>query len=302
MGGSEGIAAAPTYPESIPCPEGSSAPVYGRDDVDASDGARLVLHSWSPPAETKAALLFLGGIGMHGAPYRAVAAGFTSRGIAFAVPDLRGHGDSDGRRGVLPRARVLRRDLDAHYDVLRRRHPDVPVFMGGESMGGLLASEYALERQDRLAGLAVMAPAFQVHPSRLLARQRIGLLLRGLSLVDSEDNLRQCSRDEGFIAAKTHDPKVVSVVGILRYLHRLGWRGFRWHWVAKRLELPLLVLLAGQDIIVSNTVARRIFRWAGTADEKKQLREWDEAKHTVLWDPDTAEIVAHTAAWVTSRA
>jgi alpha-beta hydrolase superfamily lysophospholipase len=50
---------------------------------------------------------------MHGKPYASIAAGFTLKGLTFIVPDLGGHGRSQGTRGELAEPHVLRADLGA---------------------------------------------------------------------------------------------------------------------------------------------------------------------------------------------
>ncbi len=91
------------YPLSIPIPSGCPAPVYKHLDVRGRDGVKLCVHESAPPKPIagKPVALFLHGIGMHGEPYGSIAAGFTSQNIPFIVPDLRGHGRSEGTRGEL---------------------------------------------------------------------------------------------------------------------------------------------------------------------------------------------------------
>ena len=79
------------YPLSIPVPRGAAAPVYKRLAVTARDGIKLIVHEWAPPKPVagKPVALFLHGIGMHGEPYGAVAAGFTSTSDLPRRPDSR---------------------------------------------------------------------------------------------------------------------------------------------------------------------------------------------------------------------
>ena len=286
------------YPISVPLPENASPAIHEKRTLVCGDGVQLHLHLWRPSEDIVGVVVFMHGIGMHGAPYEAIASGFTSRGLVLACPDLRGHGSSSGRRSVFPRRRQLLEDGDAVLALLAGEYPEVPLFMAGESMGGLVAAEYARARQDRLVALVLMVPAFQVHPSRFLARQDLGLLLRkARSFLDSEENLSVSSRDEGFIRAKIADPLVTHSVHI-SYLLRLGWMGVRWFWIAASLRLPLLMLLAGKDQAISNTMAQRVYRSIGTPADHKQLRIWGNAYHTVCWDPDAPEIIDTAVSWI----
>src|SRR5262249_17780129 len=120
-----------TYPLSVPPPKGSPAPQYERFDVSARDGAKLVVHEWAPPKAPadSPVVLFLHGIGMHGEPYGAIAAGFTAQNVCFLAPDLRGHGRSEGKRGELAEGHVLRADLGAVIGRVHERHPGAPLVL-----------------------------------------------------------------------------------------------------------------------------------------------------------------------------
>src|SRR5439155_6168516 len=130
------LARSADYPRSVPLPRDTPEPAYERLKVAASDRTELVVHEWAPLkiAAGKPVILFVHGIGMHGEPYAAIAAGFTSRGITFTAPDLRGHGRSQGERGTLPPADVLRADIDTVLELVEERHPGAPVILRGESM------------------------------------------------------------------------------------------------------------------------------------------------------------------------
>jgi pimeloyl-ACP methyl ester carboxylesterase len=133
------------YPISIPNPKDTPAPVYRGHSVAARDDTKLMVHEWAPPklAPNKPVILFVHGIGMHGEPYASIAAGITSRGLVLVVPDLRGHGRSEGKREVLAAPHVLRADLAAVIALINNRYPGSPIVLAGESMGGLLATDYA---------------------------------------------------------------------------------------------------------------------------------------------------------------
>jgi alpha-beta hydrolase superfamily lysophospholipase len=150
------------YPLSIPLPNGSPAPVYELLEATARDGAKLVVHRWTPPkvSADNPVVVFL-----HGEPYAAIAAGFTSRQVTLVVPDLRGHGRSGGKRGKMAESAVLRADLGEVIGLVNMRHPEAPIFLAGESMGGLIAADYAVRGERRLAGLILLAP-----PSRSMIR------------------------------------------------------------------------------------------------------------------------------------
>ena len=260
-------------------------------------GVRLWAHGWFPEKSPRSILVLLHGIGMHGGPYRSVARAFTVRQIGLVVPDLRGHGRSEGRRHSLPDMATLTEDLDRIFAHVSRLYPGVPIALGGESMGGLLAAEFVSRRPHRPWAVVLLCPAFRVHPSRFI--------FRGLSTVpigrihtDSLAHLEPSTRMPGFVTAKRNDPDATHTVHF-NYLLRLAAWGWRWPWAAARIPIPLQLHLPGRDRIIDNRVARQAFaRWRGSPSE---LLEWDDAYHTLFWDPSTGEVVDRIAGWLLER-
>jgi alpha-beta hydrolase superfamily lysophospholipase len=282
------------YPQTIPHPK--DQPVYNRLTTPARDGISLIVHEWAPakPAAGTPVVLFLHGIAMHGEPYGAIAAGFTTRGVAFIAPDLRGHGRSEGPRGEMPPAHVLRADIGAVLALVNKRFPGAPVVLMGESMGGLLAADYAWRGEGRLAGLALLAPAFALHPAQVKLGE-VGHVLTGRVPIATDRKLKPSSRDEGFVRARKADKLALAEVK-LSYLTALAVLQAEWPRAASELKLPLFVGVAGKDVVIDANTARKVHDSAGSAS--KTWQRWDDAYHTLSWDPATAQSIEDVVKWV----
>ncbi len=286
------------YPLSIPRPNGAPAPVYQQLEATARDGAKLVVHRWTPPkvSADNPVVVFLHGIGMHGEPYAAIAAGFTSRQVTLAVPDLRGHGRSGGKRGKMAESTVLRADIGEVIGLVNKRHPEAPIFLVGESMGGLIAADYAVRGERRLAGLILLAPAFKVHDSQLKLAG-FDEFLKGRVSLTADKKLKPSTRDPGFIEARRKDKLALAEVES-GYLTALGLRQLEWPLAAAQLKLPLFIGVAGQEEIINPKVAKAVFDLAATPPDAKTWRQWDEARHTLCWDPLTPQIIEEVTKWL----
>lgn len=71
--------------------------------------------------------------------------------------DRRGFGESPGDATAF-------RHVDDLFAVLDAVAPGTPVWLAGNSMGGALAIDAALERPERIAGLVLIAPAISGEP------------------------------------------------------------------------------------------------------------------------------------------
>jgi alpha-beta hydrolase superfamily lysophospholipase len=289
------------YPLSIPTPQGYPAPIYQQHRVPARDGTKLVVHEWQPAQVTndKPVVLFIHGIGMHGEPYAAIAAGLTSRGLPFVVPDLRGHGRSEGKRGELASAHVIRADLGAVIGFINKRHPGATVVLVGESMGGLLAADYAWRGERPLAGVALLAPAFAAHAKQIILPEIGDLLNPGMVSLDAEARLRLSTREPAFSEARRRDPLALHQV-TASYLASIAALQLEWTLAGADLKLPLWVCVGGKEQVVDPAAMKRVFERIGTAEKHKTWRQWDEAYHTLCWDPTTPQLVEELAKWALS--
>src|SRR3954452_4726770 len=195
----------------MPAGSASSPPqVAARSAEEAfggTAGARIASRSWLPEAAPRAVVVIAHGVAEHGGRYRYVVERLVPEGFAVYAVDHRGHGRSSGRRAQIDRMAHVVADLDRLVDEVERRHPGLPRFLLGHSMGGCVAIEYALEHQDRLTGLVLSAPmaALEAAPAPLRALARaLSVVAPGLGVYQVESTA--VSRDAGEVRAYQEDP------------------------------------------------------------------------------------------------
>jgi acylglycerol lipase len=99
--------------------------------------------------------------GDHGSRYLDTARILAEGSWAVALPDLRGHGRSEGERGHSAGIKEVLRDLQAVQDHLAYRLPDAPKALIGQGLGAIHALAFAVERPDQVAALALLAPRWK---------------------------------------------------------------------------------------------------------------------------------------------
>ena len=124
------------------------------------DGADLPLRVWYPwdrPAE--AVILALHGFNDYSKGFAAPGKGMARRGFIFYAYDQRGFGLAP-QRGIWAGETQMMDDLRVAARLVKARHPDLPLFLLGESMGGAVIMNAAVSEDPPPAdGMILAAPA-----------------------------------------------------------------------------------------------------------------------------------------------
>lgn len=112
-----------------------AGPALLEDRIIAADGALLPLRRWLPEGPPQAVLLALHGFADYSIAFADVGPHLAARGIAVYAYDQRGFGAAP-HAGYWAGTATLRLDLATAATLLRQEHPDPPLIVLGESMGG----------------------------------------------------------------------------------------------------------------------------------------------------------------------
>lgn len=115
--------------------------------------------------EPRGGVAVVHGAGDHGGRYQSLAESFAASGWAVALPDLRGHGSSEGDRGHSWGLPEPVRDIGAVLDHIAYRLPDSPKAVVGQGLGGLYALAFALQNPGSLAKLVLINPMLEPKPT-----------------------------------------------------------------------------------------------------------------------------------------
>jgi alpha-beta hydrolase superfamily lysophospholipase len=142
----------PSLPERL-------TPVLYDTHFSLDDGYVLPVSIWRPTAEPKAVILALHGFNDYRNAFAGVGPYFAEHGIITYAYDQRGFG-ATVLPGRWPGVARLRKDLAAAAALVRARHPDLPLYVLGESMGGAVAMTAGAGHQlAGVRGLILSAPA-----------------------------------------------------------------------------------------------------------------------------------------------
>ena len=150
------------------------------------------------------------------------------------------------------------------------------VFIGGVSMGGVLAAILAADHPGTVAGISLLAPSFFV-------RNRLFFLIPLIALFRSELHKGKSARayyeQHGIFSYSVRPTR--SLVE-LRKLMRVGFRRL------SEVVVPTQIIMGGKDRLVNPKSGGKIL--SRIAAEQKELTIAENSKHILTVEPDAPEV------------
>ncbi|MGH7498895.1 MAG: lysophospholipase [Gemmatimonadales bacterium] len=242
----------------------------------------------------------LHGLGDHSGLYPTLVEHLVGREMAVHSFDLRGNGRSAGPRGFVEGWQDFRDDLGLFLGLVRQDEPALPLFIIGNSLGGLIALDYAMHAPTGLHGvIAVSAPLGQLAvPAPLMALGRmLSRIWPGFSLETGMD-LSGLARDPAVAEQILGDP-LFHRRATARLSTEVTAAIARVQAGAPSFALPLLVMHGSDDRMVPPGGSRDFAARAASPD--KQLIEYPGAYHALFADTGRERALADTTGWIEAR-
>lgn len=262
-------------------------------------GASLFLREWKPEStDIKAVVCLVHGMGEHGDRYKHVAARFAEAGIALIALDQQGHGRSSGKRGHLPSLGAAASDAALMIEAAGQRHPGVPIFLYGHSMGGNVALNSALRLLPPIRGLILTSPwlrlAFKPNPVVEWVGRRLAAVLptmhqsTGLNPAD----LFRPGYDDA--APIVEDPLCHTKITIQTYVEVTA--GGEWALAhADQLHVPLLLMHGTSDRVTSLEASGIL---AGSLGKRCHFERWEGGYHELHNDLEGEDSIRTIINWL----
>lgn len=265
----------------------------------ARDGAKLAVQSWPAP-KPEAVIVALHGMSDYANAFAMPAPWWADRAITTYAFDQRGFGRSD-QVGLWAGGEAMVEDVHDFVDAVRAKHPNVPIILLGESMGGAAASAaMGSAKPPKADALILVAPAFWGWSNlNLLYRSSLWLTAHtfpdmvltgsGLKLWPSDniEMLRAFSRDPLVIKGARTD----AVYGLVSLMDD-GYRA------APKIKVPTLILFGKKDEIVPlEPVAAAAKAWG----VKPRVVLYARGYHMLMRDLQREHVWQDIAAFVKDR-
>ena len=264
------------------------------------DGTNLFSQTWQPDRRPRAVINLIHGLGEHSGRYNSWAIKFVEHGFAFRGFDMRGHGQSEGRRGYASAYYKMIRDIESFIEQGRSQFPDIPVFNYGHSLGGNLLLNYIIKQSAQSNGLIITSPWLELSnpPSRfaLLIADIVGSMVPWIVL-GNRLKAEHISRDLRVVHAYKSDPLVHDRIGI-KFLSQIFDAGIRASMSIYKINVPMLVMHGSEDNITSCKTVRNFVR---NASDKTTYIEWEGGYHELHNDIDYEEVFDSMLRWLNKQ-
>jgi alpha-beta hydrolase superfamily lysophospholipase len=260
----------------------------------------LYYQSWHPDTAPKATLIIVHGLGEHGGRYMNLVNPLTAAGYAVYACDNRGHGRTPGKQGYINSFDEFRQDVIVFQVLVREQEGELPLFIMGHSLGGLITLYTILHDSSGYTGTIISAPALDtggVSTVLMAASKILSRLKPDLSIPTGLD-ATGISRDSAVVDAYQNDP-LVHGVGTPR-LAVESPAAMTWceeH--ATDLQIPILMIHGTDDRLTSPTASRAFFDKL-TVEDKTYI-SYDGGYHESLNDIHHQQAAADIQNWLDSH-
>ena len=281
-------------------------PVLIDSFVVTADDYLLPLRVWRPerPGTERAVIVALHGINDYSNAFSSAGPVFAADGIVTYAYDQRGFG-ATRHRGIWPGAETMVADLATVAGLVRKRHPGIPLYLMGESMGGavvMTALARPLPPDSPLAGVAgviLLAPAVWgrevMGPLPRAALWLTNTLVPGFALTPPRELRIRPSDNIDMLKGMGADPMVIKATraDTIQGLVDLMGRALA---AAPHLETPGLVLYGVNEQVLPYAAISRLL--ATLPPGRQRVGIYRHGWHMLLRDRHGGEVIGDILSWL----
>jgi alpha-beta hydrolase superfamily lysophospholipase len=293
-------------------------PTCTRHEWTVPDGERFSYSAWGanlkPGQNPRAVVVAVHGLSGAALDYEPLGRHLTQHGVVTFALELRGQGNDPvvDRRGDLEDFQQWFTDLRAFVALVRARHPGLPIFYYGESMGAAILTRFVAQAtgNDLPAGLVLASPVITVpgNPSWwrkfvfhlfyfLTPKRRINVA-KYTKRVDEDDQSNWVTRDAAHREWIKNAPHRITTFTFRFFKNLFDLMGGCFD-AAPHIAVPLLVVYAANDVFIKPDRVEKFFGLLGSRE--KELFLFPESYHLLLHDPNRDEAMQRIEGWLLKR-
>lgn len=256
---------------------------------------------WEAEGEAKAVIVMVHGAMEHHRRYGWLIEMWRMAGFHVIMGDLPGQGmTTRSRRGHIDSFDEYIIEVKDWVQAAYRY--DLPVFLLGHSMGGLIAIRLLQEERLNLAGVILSSPCLGlVHsPSKFLDILSHGLNVVFPSLrISSGLTVEMATRNQDVRDVDSNDSLYITQVSVRWYRELAEAIKQAFLKIEITQDVPMLVMQAGDDKIVNKVPVKEWFNH--TPLSEKRFKEWPKFYHEIFNEPERNDVFEYAKDFVSSQ-
>lgn len=269
-------------------------------NFSARDGLRLFWRAY-PAQEGKIPVVVIHGFAEHSGRYNEILQELHQNGFGALAFDLRGHGNSDGKRGFIDSFNDYVDDLNAAIEFSLQRFKTDKVIVLAHSMGALVATQLAHRKPEKILGMVLSSPLFGIKIEVPRWKKKLSELMSkywpSCSLPNQIDS-NLLTHDKVKAEAYSSDPLIFHHV-CARWFEEIGSVTSESDGKADQLSMPFLMQLSEQDHIVSYAKSCEWFE--NTSNVDKKLIVYKGFFHEIYNERERQKPIGDFLAWMLER-
>ena len=259
--------------------------------VEGYDGTRLIYSEKYNPS-SQVGILLLHGLAEHKGRYD----DFINRLIKFNFSvfaiDLRGHGESLGRRGDITDFSIYQSDVHCLVCKIKKNYPHLKLAILGHSLGGLIATAYVSTHD--IVDFLILSNPLIVSPKRTIIFRFLPYKMLGFIKVK-----KRYSESLEMLEYSYADPLATNYFTI-RLLGVIFHQGINYvNASLSNVTLPTLLMTGELDPLISSASLQKVLDRFGSKD--KQMRIYKNVKHRLFQSKYKEAITEELVDWLNER-
>jgi len=253
------------------------------------------------PKIVNAVVVLIHGMGEHSKRYeKHVIPFYNQNSIGVLTYDQLGHGLTEGKRGHNPGFEAVLDCVRAMLEKANNIFGDKPTFLYGHSMGGNVAINYVLRRENHLSGVIATSPflrlAFDPPSWKITLGKALQKITPSITMAN-ELELEAISRDLNEVEAYRKDPWIhdqISPNYSIVFMETGEWAIEH----TGQLSIPMLLMHGTGDRLTSYKASKD---FADKAGKKVELQLFDNAYHELHNDLIKKEVLENMIMWINKK-
>lgn len=237
-------------------------------------------------------IILIHGLAEHKGRYKDFFKKIYSMNISVFAVDIRGHGESSGKRGDVTDFNIFLTDLKSYIKIIKNKYKNLKLALLGHSLGGLISTGY-VEMYSDIDFLILSSPLLTVPKAAKLLNFIPYSLLSFIRVKkrhsESKEMLKYSYNDP--LASNYFSIRLLGVIfkeGICQVLNGL-----------QNVKIPVLLLGGKLDPLIQTNRFEEILSQFGCTD--KELKIYENVKHRLLQSDIKDDVINDMVIWLNKR-